>query len=275
MKRLILCSLLFLAITGLSAKDKLVRCEGTYDYTYPTSMSTDEARVRALEYAIEKAIADNIGTDVWSDTYLEMSKTKDSFNKITQLSVRGEWVEDIYEPQISDPIYANNMYSISVKVAFMARPYESSRVPFIAHILRNGIDNRFSSEEFKEGDNIYISFEAPSKGYVAVFLEDTECVVCAVPYVGQDEQPFFVKKNKSYIFLNEDNNRFHITCGPEPEINSVHIVFSPTPFIKGNLVRERSKSAFRKWLGTIKSRDQEDLQVKSFHLKVYPRSEQD
>ena len=63
-----------------------------------------------------------------------------------------------------------------------------------------------------------------------------------------------------------------MSCGAEPEINYVHIVFSPNQFINGDIIREMTCSKFRDWLGKRQSYD-EKMQVQSVMLKVSPRKE--
>ena len=270
MKHPLLLIFFSLAATILSAKGRMVRCEGTYTYIYPTTVSLEEAKARALEYAVTRAIADELGTAVKSESYVEIVNSEERFDQISRLLVKGKWVKDIHAPKFSDPVYGNNLFSIDVTVSFYAQPLESAPTAFTAHTLRNGTDDRFDSNLFLDGDQLYVSFQSPRAGYVAVYLEDAENVACALPYYGHDETPFHAKKDERYVFFTADNNTYRISCGPDPEVNFVHVVFSPRKFIDGDLVREMPRRKFREWLGTAQSYD-EKMQVQSTMIRVRPK----
>lgn len=276
MRYTLFISLFFLTLTDLSAADKLVRCKGRYLHTYSTAISLDIAKVQALNFAITEAIAEKLGRTVSANILLQMSNTKESsFDQISQLTVKGEWVKDIQEPKFEPPVYKDNQFGMWVTVDFYARPLELVPVTFTAYVLRNGTDDsKFKVGEigeFNDGDQLFVSFQAPRDGYVAIYLQDTETAICALPYIGQDETPFRVKKGQRYIFLTEDNNRYHMTCEAEPEINFVHIIFSPFPFFKGDLIREMPNRTFRKWLGAIGYDSEKQVQVQSKIIKVSPQ----
>ncbi len=268
---IIVTTFFFCFFTSLSAKPKQVKCEGTYTYNYSTGISLDEARAKALEYAITNALADEFGTTVKSESYLEITNTRDNFNQISRLIVKGKWVKDIHAPVFSDPIYSNNMFAINVTVSFYAQPLESAPIQFTSKILRNGTEDKFESDTFvgNTQDRIYVSFQSPQSGYVAVFLEGIDKAFCALPYWGSEEA-FHIKKNERYVFFNDTYNSYHITCGADPEINFVHILFSPKKFIDNSLIREMSRQQFREWLGTLQSYD-EKMQVQSTMIKVSPK----
>ena len=259
-------------LSALHAKNKQVKCEGTYTYTYSTGFSLDEAKAQALEYAISRAIADELGTTVKTESYLEIYNSKESFDQMSRLIVKGKWVKDIHEPVFSSPIFENNMFAINVTVSFYAQPLEVAPVAFTSHILRNGTDDKFESDTFygSEDEKIYVSFQSPKAGYLAIYFEDAENVFCALPYIGNEDAPFYAKKNERYVFFNVDNNTYHMTCGDEPEVNFVHIIFSPHKFIDGDLIREMPRKKFREWLGIAQSYD-EKMQVKSEMIKIRPK----
>ena len=272
MRYLLLILLLTLSTASLSAKDKLVRCEGTYSYTFPSSMSLDEAKHHALDNAITQAIADELGTTIRAESYAELSTDHERFDQFSRLIVKGQWVKDIHEPVFSEPVFENNMFSIQVTVDFHARKIESAPVAFTAYALRNGTEDKFRATEFYGSDDekLYVSFQSPREGYVAIYLEDTENVLCALPYIGMDREPFHAEKDKRYVFFNVANNTYHMSCGAEPEINFIHIVFSPRPFIDNDLVRITTVRKFRDWLGNAQAYD-DKMQVQSIMIKVRPR----
>lgn len=269
MKLLFFISLWFFLASSVSAKDKLVRCEGTYPYTYTENISHAEAKAKAVENAIIMALADEFGTTVTSQSLMELENGKDRFDQMSRLQVKGKLVRHIHEPEISSPLLADNLFSIQVKVDFYARPIVYAPTEFEAYTLRNGTEKKFESLYFQADDKFYLLFQSPKAGYLAVFFEDRSSVVCMLPYVQEDEAPFWVEKEKSYLLFNVRNNTYHMSCGEEPEINYVHVIFSPRKFIDGDLVREMSCKKFREWLGTRQSYD-DKMQVNSMMIKVHP-----
>lgn len=272
MNRILFISIMFLDVLSLSAKDKLIKCGGTYPYTYSENISHAEAKAKAVEHAIIMALADKFGTTVTSQSLLELTNKGDRFDQLSRLQIKGKLVRNIHEPQISSPQFADNMFSVNVSVEFYAKAIEYAPTEFVVHILRNGKEDKFVSDIFNADDKFYLSFTSPKAGYVAVFFEDKESVSCMLPYVGDDEKPFYVDKDKRYLFFDVAANTYHLCCGVEPEINYIHVLFSPKRFINGDVVREMTCSSFRKWLGTRQSYDDE-LQVQSMMIRVNPSVE--
>lgn len=272
MNRKLFIAILCLHGLSLFAKDKLVKCGGTYPYTYSENISHAEAKAKAVENAIIRALADKFGTTVTSQSLLELTNKGDRFDQISRLQVKGKLVRRIHEPQLSAPVFADNMFTINATVEFYAQAIEYAPTEFKVHTLRNGTDDKYASGEFNANDKFYLSFTSPKSGYVAVFFEDRENVCCMLPYVNDDEEPFFVEKGKRYLFFNVANNTYHFSCETEPEINYIHVMFSPKLFINGDVIRDMTCSKFRDWLGIRQSYDNE-LQVQSMMIKVNPTAE--
>lgn len=270
--RALLIAIMFLHIIDLSAKGKLIKCGGTYPYTYSENISHAEAKAKAVENAIIMALADKFGTTITSQSLLELTNEGDRFDQISRLQIKGKLVRHIYDPHISVPQFADNLFTVNVTVAFYAKAIEYAPTEFVVHVLRNGMDDRHNSDVFNAGDKFYMSFTSPKAGYVAVFYEDRESVACMLPYVDDDDKPFYVEKGKRYLFFDVTNNTYHFSCGDETEINYIHVLFSPKEFIDGDLIREMTCPKFQKWLGIRQSYDDE-LQVQSIMIKIKPLKE--
>lgn len=263
--------LLFLHASLFYAKEKKVKCEGTYTYTYSENLSLKEARMRAVDYAVTMALADQFGTTVTSQSFLDMTGNWERFEQRSRTLVKGKLVKHIHEPVISDPLFENNLFTLEVKVAFYALPLEYPPTEFAVHVLRNGTEDRFESDRFKSDDKFYLSFTSPKAGYLAVFFEDRQNVLCMLPYIGEEQAPFRVEQGKRYLLFNEENNTYHMTCGEEPETNLVHVLFSPKPFIDGDLEREMTCRRFSEWLDGWRSYDNH-MQVESILIRVEPQT---
>ncbi|MGM9688839.1 MAG: hypothetical protein ACI3YD_07280 [Alloprevotella sp.] len=263
--------LLFLHASLFYAKEKKVRCEGTYTYTYSGSLSHDEAKVRAVDYAITMALADQFGTTVTSQSFLDMTGNWERFEQRSRTLVKGKLVRHIHEPVISNPLYENNQFTLEVKVSFYALPLDYPPTEFSVHVLRNGTEDRFESDQFRSDDKFYLSFTSPKAGYLAVFFEDRQNVLCMLPYIGEEQEPFRVEQGKRYLLFDQLDNTYHMTCGEESEKNLVHVLFSPQPFIDGDLEREMTCRRFSEWLDVRRSYDSQ-MQVESILIRVEPQT---
>lgn len=272
MNRALLITIMVLHTLCLSADDKLVRCGGTYPYTYSENISLAEAKRKAVDNAIVMALADKFGTTVTSQSLLELSNKGDRFDQMSRLQIKGKLVRHIKEPQLSAPQFADNLFTLNVTVEFYAKAITYAPTEFEVHTLRNGKEDRHDSNVFTADDKFYLSFTSPKAGYVAEFFEDGEGVYCMLPYVCDDDKPFYAEKGKRYLFFDVANNTYHFTCGAEPEINYIHVLFSPKAFINGDVMREMTCPKFRTWLGNRQGYDDE-LQVQSLMIKVNPAVE--
>lgn len=259
--------LLSLPVLPIHGKNGKVKCEGTYRYVYEAHVSHAEARVLGVEYAIQCAISEKLGTTVSSESRIDITDSKEWFAQTSRCHSKGKFIRHIHEPKISDPIYADNLSSIEITVSFYARAIEYAPTAFKAHILRNGTEPRFEDDTFRAGDKFYMQFQSPKAGYLAIFFEATENVVCMLPYIGEESKPFIVKKEENYTLFNIDNNTYHMSCDERDEINFVHIVFSPKSFIRDDLERVMSHRRFSEWLDSRRAYD-EQLEVETRMIKV-------
>ena len=270
MKKTVFITILSMFLcTSLFAKVSKERCGGTYTYVYSTAISYDEAKAKAIEFAIVNAMGDKFGMVVNSQTLQEMTMMGESFSQMSRLLVKGKFLNHIKPPQVSTPEFVDNTFVVQVTVDFYAQPIDYAPTEFTAKLLRNGKDDKCESSLFRADDSFYLSFLSPKAGYVAVFYEDANTVSCMLPYYEVDSTPFVVEKGRRYVFFDNADNEYYFSCGDEPEINYVHIVFSPNCFIRGDLMREMSSEKFRDWLLKRQAYD-EEMQVVSMMVRISP-----
>ena len=152
------------------------------------------------------------------------------------------------------------------------REIVSSKVEFDSRILRNGTEDRYEADRFREGDDLYISFAAPVDGYVAAYLIDNEnTAYCLLPYKGQKEGNVRVEAGKRYVFGSvgcaapEEKpivDEYFMTCSQQQEVNQLYVIFSPNAFYKKvdceidkGLPRMLSAEAFQEWLSACRMKD--------------------
>lgn len=278
LKGIIILMLLGIALTGFAQSIKKVY--GEYIYHAPENVSLEQAKQTALSRAQIQALADEFGTIVsqHNATMLNNSNGKSStdFTSLSSSDVKGEWLETIGTPQYNIS-YEEGMLVVKCSVSGKARELVAGKNTFVAKILRNGTNDRFESYDFKNGDDLYLSYQSSAKSYVAVYLIDQEKnAFCLLPYQSSSDGKVQVEANKPYIFFSSEQSQplfqahevdeYKLTCTKASETNYIYVISSPHPFVKAidkaneGLPRELTFDDFQKWLSRNRIQDK-DMQV--------------
>lgn len=284
-RTLFILSLLLSSLTVFSQKLKTV--EGEYTYHAPENVTIEQAKRTALDRAMIQALADEFGTIVSQSNATRVEnqngQTSIDFLSIGGSEVKGEWIETIGQP-IYNIRYEGDMLVVSVKVKGKAREIVSAGIDFQAKVLRNGTDDKFESDQFCSGDDLYLSFISPVSGYLAVYLVDTDSqAYCLLPYRNQSDGIYPVKANQRYLFFKAkeapQNERSYVdeyvmTCSRSSEQNQIYVIFSPNQFVKATdnqsdatLPRELKFEDFQKWLTKCRKHDKE-MNVQTISLSI-------
>ena len=275
MRRLLTICVILFSLSVLARKTKTV--EGEYTYHAPENVTLEMAKRTALERAQREALAAEFGTVV-SQTDIsrienDNGKTDVNFLSLGGSEVKGEWIETIGEP-IYNIRYEGNMLVVSCKVKGKAREIVSAQIDFTAMVLRNGTEEKYESDQFRNGDDLYLLFHSPIKGYLAVYLVDADDqAFCLLPYRNQTEGIYPVKANQRYLFFNEELalreehslvDEYVMTTERSSEHNQIYVIFSPNQFIKAidetaneGLPRQLSADKFNRWLAKCRKHDNE------------------
>lgn len=274
-RSLLIATFLLFPFTVFAQNMKTV--EGEYTYHAPENVTMEQAKRTALDRAMIQALADEFGTIVSQSNATRVEnkngRTGVDFLSIGNSEVKGEWIETIGEPTYNI-MYEDGMLVVSVKVKGKAREIISAGIDFQTHILRNGTEDRFESDQFRSGDELYLSFQSPINGYLAVYLVDAESqAYCLLPYRNQKDGIYYVKANQRYLFFstkeapqNERSyvNEYIMTCNNSSEQNQIYVIFSPNRFVKATdnqsndlLPRELKFENFQKWLTKCRKHDKE------------------
>lgn len=285
MKRILLALSVLFSVTGFSQNIKTVA--GEYTFHAPENMTLEEAKQTALDRARIQALADEFGTIVsqTNTTHMQNSNnggTDIDFFSIGGSEVKGEWLETIGKP-VYDIKYEQGMLIVKVYVKGKAREIVSAQIDVRAHVLRNGTDDKCESDEFRNGDALYLSFVSPVKGYLAVYLiDDKRTAYCLLPYRESTEGIYKIQANRRYVFFHADQAQRHdcnideyvMTCSCGQEHNQIYVVFSPQAFAKaadnahGELLpRDLPFEDFQKWLQNQRKRSK-DLQYRVYPIKI-------
>ena len=270
MNRFFLLSLFLLFTLGTSAQRvKTVGAE--YTFFAPENVTTEQAKRIALERAQIKAIAEEFGTTISQTNLTNVSNVNGNsdidFQTIGLSETKGEWIETIGEPEYS-LTFEDETLVVKVFVKGKARELITAGVDCVARLLRNGKEDKFESDEFVDGDQIFLSFRTPAKGHLAVYLLDNDGqAFCLLPYPTQEEAHYFVKANERHLLFdrevgNEFTEEYYLTCSNEVEYNQLYVIFSPNEFVKALddqaeelMPRELSEDEFQKWLAKNRRRD--------------------
>ena len=284
--RYIFILLMLLNFLFISAQ-KIEKVHGEYTYHVPDNVSLEEGKRTAIERAKIQALADAFGALVSQNNSTivknENGKSSVNFLSIGGSDVKGEWIETIGEPKL-DIFYESNMLTIKVSIDGKAREIKNASIDIEAKLLRNGTEEKYESDEFRNGDDLYLYFKSPINGYLAVYLldENTQQVFCLLPYKSSGEPAYKIIHDKPYVFFScqkADGNpnevdEYTMTCEHSMEQNTIYIVFSPNMFAKAfaedgsiGLPRQLLLKEFQKWLGKHKAKDTA-IQIQCFTLKI-------
>ena len=273
-KRFIVVSLNVLLSIHIYSQ-KIITVEGEYIYNSPENVTLEEAKLIALDRAKIQALADEFGTVVSQNnsTIVENSNGKSyiDFLSIGGSEVKGEWLETIGEPEYNIT-FEQNMLVVKVYVRGKAREILSAATDFHARVLRNGTDDKYESSDFKDGDDLYVSFISPVRGYVAIYLIDSDKqAYCLLPYSNQMNGIYEIVANQRYVFFDTKSVPFHeqpyideytMTCARSSEQNFIYVIFSTQEFTKAadkkseeGLPRTLSFSDFQRWLVKCRNAD--------------------
>lgn len=203
-KRLQCCLMcITFSICCFSQQTKTV--DGEYTYFVPENVDLEKAKQIALERLKIQLIADEFGTTI-SQSNSTLVKNSNGESEVDFLSiggseVKGEWIETIGKPRF-DISYEKNMLVVRVAAEGRIREIVSSTINVKSLVLRNGIEDRFESNSFKSGDDLFVSFQSPTSGYLVVYLIDADQrAFCLLPYQNMESGCFPVEANKRYVLF--------------------------------------------------------------------------
>ena len=269
----IIVCLCFLCVDAFPQRTEKVYAE--YIYHAPENISLEEAKRIALERAKIQAIADEFGTIVsQSNTTLVSNRNGESSSDFFSLGgseVKGEWIETIGKPEY-EINYEQGMLVVKAMVSGRIREIVSAQIDIKAEVLCNGTDLKFARTDFKSGDDLYLYFQSPVNGFLAVYLLDevTQMVYCLLPYKSSSEAVTPIEKDKPYIFFSAKHagdkghwvDEYTMTCTNPVERNTIYVVFSPNEFAKANsnnvdelLPQELSFEEFQRWFSEGRIKD--------------------
>ena len=263
----------------------------TITYIAPEYQSLSEAKQTAINKAKIQALADEFGTIVsqtnTTTIHSNNGKSENNFNTYSETEVRGIWIKDTQEPEISIS-YTNNNIMFKVTVCGKAKEIKSNPIELNITTLNSGYHNNEENPyiegrettEFSNGDFFSVRFQSPVNGYIAIFLRDDNngIVFTQLPYINSDGYAIEVKSNKAYEFLNNNDPQYPyktstiLTANKEIETNTLIVVFSRKKFHislsnQGEWFPEIEYNRFKKWINGLCAFDN-TTQVKEISLTI-------
>ena len=281
----IIILILLLLPFGLKAQ-KVYNVCGEYTYYGDANQSPNEAKRIALENARLQALANEFGTVISQSTTQQETalngKESSYFSQLNRSEVKGELLEDVGEPKY-EMSFVDDMTVVKCSVCGKAREISNEAAEFNATILKNGTEPKFADVNFHHEDDMYLWFQAPTDGYVSVYLiDETRNAYCLLPYNNDADGQQQVKHNEEYVFFSIKKakeeadlvDEYTLTCSNDIERNQIYVIFSPKPFTKATdkqisdaLPRQLDFEDFQKWLTTRRKRDTQ-MGVKVMHLEI-------
>ena len=253
---------------------KVQTVSGEYLYYAPENITTEIARQTAIERARLEALAAAFGTSVSQVNNTAMTNSNGQTNMTFMSSggseVKGEWLEDTRTPD-TEITYEQGMLCVKARVWGKAREIAGTTIDIDTRVLRNGLDTRFESDDFRDGDDLFLYFRTPVKGFLTVYLVDAKQeAFCLLPYMRDTDGNAEVTNNVEYVFFSPQTtdvdrhlvDEYTMTCNRGIEQNEIYVIFSPNKFAKANdrqtdlsLPRELPFADFQKWLNRNRMRD--------------------
>lgn len=245
---------------------------GEYTFIAPGNISLENAKEIAVERARIDALAAQFGRTVTQQTATVIRSEIEAFDarflSLGGSEVRGIWLEDTREPTI-EPRFEQGTFVVRVSnVCGRARAITNVAIDVDARVLRNGTDAKHEDNNFRHGDDLFLSFRSPINGFLAVYLVDESLTAFRLLPYGNDTRGVgaSIIGGQDHIFF----SRRHIECRDEAamvdeyqlyiekpvEHAFVYIIFSPEEFIVTNAARPNEPSLprtlpfeeFRRWL---------------------------
>lgn len=260
--------------TFLTFAQKVQKTSGQAQIRMENNMTFEQAQNHAEELAIIDAIEKVFGTYVEQQFEMDIDDGKTTYNIIGGTKIKGEWIETIdkefknYNQSEKDQFGEREVLYISCSITGKAREIVPKAT--IVSIPLNSPNKINRTYDFIDGEDFYLFFQSPVKGYLSVFIDDGNMVCRILPYTNMrlsEQNGVRIKSDKEYIFFSKEISEYkphevesiEVFTNKSIEYNYIYIVFSENPFIKPILNSPESQNndsqlksitlvKFQKWL---------------------------
>lgn len=268
----------------LSAQEaRVLTAEGTYSFYYNSNISFEQAKADAYKRGQIELISHHFGVGVQEVNTMRTKsvdgKSSTEFSSISSSEIGGEWIEDLSVPKYSAPKFKEDMtgYTITVTLKGRIREIVSNKCDLDVKVIRvsekNGVTQESESDVFFSGEDFYVMFKSPVKGYLVMYLTDEQGdAYCLRPYRNMERDIFMINPRENYIFFKSHSTAYYYdenmpytlntnVSGSDVEYNSIHVLFSPNLFYEPEYEVDDSgepivrHQEFRSWLAKCKYKD--------------------
>lgn len=268
---------------------RITRSEGTSQVRVERNMTKDEAYRKAIELAKINAIENEYGTYVEQQTQLTIKSGTSDFYIVGNTKVKGIWVRDIESPKTKEEYREETGQFGTEKVLWITCHVKGEVKPIkprpdIEYQVRNCKFPTCRTTSFLSGEQLYLWFKSPVRGYLSVFIDDGQMVYRLLPYSNMNDQSSYeVTGDENYLFFSSESHKggdlnvkpdeIELYTLQKSEYNTLVIVFSTNQFFKPGLNPESidaaknilpksiSKARFENWLSDYRAQFDDFLDI--------------
>ncbi|MEI8278606.1 MAG: hypothetical protein WCG87_02515 [Bacteroidota bacterium] len=251
--------------------ESLLKVENNSTWDETVKKGIQIAQVQAIENTFGRIIVQDNSTYIRNVQENEVVKTNSTFNFISNSYVKGEWVEDIIDPEIERKLEGNEIW-VKIKVKGWVREITMPTISFEASIT-SCPDVKCKTNRLNDGQDLFTYFKSPEDGYLSIYLMDlsNQYAFLLLPYRRStvSKKNVKIQADKDYIFFCRNLDYFNDKNAIDQFIASVSnnstnekfqllILFSTEPLDKPVLEDESVTS--RKFLDAISIKEGYSLQ---------------
>jgi len=226
-----------------SNAQRVATVSGKYDYYLGENdnVTIKDAKIKAVELAKAEAIKSEFGVLVASDYINTEVGVNDEFSSYyitdTSASVKGEWLGDEDDPQVTISVGENGDLCFSAIVKGKAREITRATTDIKWKVQKDVGGKKTDADTFNSGERFFVNFKSPSDGYVAIYLitGDDE-TACLLPYRKDTRGRVSVRGGQEYNFFDKSidpqASYYKLSTKMEAESNQLVVLYSPNPFTK-------------------------------------------
>lgn len=267
---------------------KPIRVKATETYRANKNETTADAERISLERAKIKALQEVFGENISESSSGIVSTQFDEnfYSSYSNTSVKGEWIETIGEP-VFEYSFDDRMPIVTCTVEGLVKEIQGIRAEYEAVVLKHSPNKKFASNDFSDGDEMFLYFKSPVSGFINVFLvcRDDDNALCLLPYRESKEGSFKVNADTEYYLFSKEAapsgqddlvDEYILSSDRQREFDDIVVIFSPEEFNKVGLnvkkddleaIKETSIKKFNDWLAKLRSHHN-NITVKNYPITI-------
>ena len=170
-----LIALIFVFSTFTLFAQKEIEVSAYYSMELPKNITMEQLEQRCIEQARLKSIGESFGFVIFETTIDNTQEINSIFNNsfavLTKTNVQGEWLRDLSEPQLIWEHFEKTLM-VTATVNGIIREFPKTGRAKIEIHLSNDANMNYDVTQFKDGQELFASFQSSSKGHLSVFYVD-------------------------------------------------------------------------------------------------------